>query len=137
MIYDNGLPRMNRSQNPGTAMHEDMVNRWTPENTDTDIPRLTSNGVIANMNLGQSTQYLVSGTYARMRNLTVGYTLPESFTRKIKLSSVRIFVMADNSLTIFKYHARGLDPELGYGGTTDVNTVTIPKTIIGGLQVRF
>lgn len=136
-IYDNGWARMQRSHRPGTGLHEDMLDRWTPENRDTDIPRLTSNGVIANMNGGTSTRFLVDGSYARLRNITFGYTFQQTFVNKIGLTNLRIYIMADNALTFYKYQNRGLDPELGFDGVVNINNVTIPKTVIGGIQVSF
>jgi len=137
-IYDNGLIRMaHYGVNAGKAFYADMVNRWTPENTDTDIPRVTSHGPTGNMFSGSSSQYLIDGTYARLRNLTLGYTLPEHVTSSVGLSRVRVYLKADNYLTLYKYRKRGTDPELGFNGAIDVNSVTVPRIISGGLQVSF
>ena len=82
------------------------LNAWTPSNTNTDIPRLNSDPI----NLVVSDRFIEDGSFARLKNITLGYTLP---THAIKnaFSSLRIYVSAQNLVTITNYS--GLDPEVG------------------------
>lgn len=63
------------------------------------------------LNREMSEWYVEDGSYVRLKNLTIGYTLPSSITRKITLNNLRIFVAAQNLFTITGYS--GLDPEIG------------------------
>ncbi|WP_199163378.1 MULTISPECIES: SusC/RagA family TonB-linked outer membrane protein [Parabacteroides] len=62
-------------------------------------------------NLTMSEWFIEDGSYVRLKNLTVGYTIPESLTKKITIKNLRVFVAAQNLFTITGYS--GLDPELG------------------------
>jgi TonB-dependent starch-binding outer membrane protein SusC len=92
------------------------LNRWTPENTDTDVPRAA---------IGRarrvSTRFIYDGSYIRLRNLAIGYNLPFSAARKIGVQRARIYVSAQNILTITNY--RGYDPEVNWnsGGAANGN----------------
>ena len=73
-----------------------LMNYWTPNNTNTDIPRLTATDV--NDNDRFSDMYVENGTYFRLRNAQLGYTLPASLTQRIKLQKVRFYVRARTCL---------------------------------------
>lgn len=87
----------------------DALNYWTPENTNTNIPRPI--GSTSNPNILISSRYVEDGSYARIQNLTLGYTLPSELASKIKMSRVRVYGSAQNLHTFTKY--RGYDPEIG------------------------
>ena len=82
---------------------------WTPENTNAVYPRLTTNTVSYVNNYRVSDFWMRDGSYLRLKNLSIGYTLPQKWTKKAHLSKVRAFFNASNLLTLtdFKY----LDPE--------------------------
>ena len=96
----------------------DASNRWTPasysgtkdtENPNARFPRLTYG---ENKNNNQaSTFWIADGSYVRLKNLQIGYTIPSSITKKITLNNLRVFVAAQNLFTITGYS--GLDPEIG------------------------
>lgn len=93
-------------------------NRWTPENPDEDEPRIIYTD--PNGNMSTSSSYFVEkGSYLRLKNLQVGYTLPKAFTRKVAIESLRIYLSGQNLLTFTKYS--GLDPELSNGSNTSRN----------------
>ena len=115
----------------GGAMSVDMLNAWSSENKDTDIPRLDVDLTTAN---STSSRYLVDASYLRLRNVTLGYNLPKSLLHKIKLEQLRVFVSGDNLLTFFG--KKGLDPEVNFGGTTN-NRYPQLKTITFGVNVSF
>ncbi|MCB6942874.1 TonB-dependent receptor, partial [Eggerthella lenta] len=72
-------------------------------------PRLTATDV--NDNDRFSDMYVENGTYFRLRNAQLGYTLPASLTQRIKLQKVRFYVSGQNLFTISSYS--GMDPEVG------------------------
>lgn len=80
------------------------LNRWTPNNTNTSIPR-------ANLNeLPASTYFLEKGDFFRINNLTLGYTLPQNMLAKLKMQSLRVFATVQNLATFTGY--TGFTPEL-------------------------
>jgi TonB-linked SusC/RagA family outer membrane protein len=99
------------------------INPWSPTNTDTDFPRLgvsyatgaagdpagADRGIVSNVR-GNTDRWLENGSYLRLRNVELSYSLPESITKKISLGSARVYVSAQNLLTFTKY--QGLDPDV-------------------------
>jgi TonB-linked SusC/RagA family outer membrane protein len=85
-------------------------NSWTDKNTGATVPK-ASNRSNFSTNTQASSYYIENGSYLRLKNLQLGYTLPESITGKIKIKSLRIYLQAVNLFTLTKYS--GLDPELG------------------------
>jgi len=81
--------------------HKDRLNRWTPENPGSNEPRMTVND--PNGNGKFSDRYISDGSYIRLRNLTLGYTLPASLTSKARISNLRIYVTGDNIWTKTNY----------------------------------
>ncbi len=90
-----------------------MLNRWTGEGTSNRIPRFVQGD---NVNWQSSDLYVYDGSYLRLKNIQLGYTLPASLTQKVFISSLRFYVAAENLLTFTKYH--GFDPEISSGGTS-------------------
>ncbi len=115
----------------GGNMSVDLLDAWTPENTTSDIPRMDANATNAN---SRSSRYLVDATYMRLRNVTLGYTLPSSLLAKANLERVRVYVSGDNLLTFFG--TQGLDPEVNISGTTD-NRYPQLRTFTFGLNLSF
>jgi hypothetical protein len=90
------------------------LDRWTPTNTDTDIPRMTLSDPNGNMNTSSS-YFVEDGSYFRCKNLVIGYTLPAILSNKMFISKFRIYMNITNLFTITKYS--GMDPEIGGGGS--------------------
>jgi TonB-linked SusC/RagA family outer membrane protein len=87
-----------------------LTSRWTPETAATaTLPRLSLGN--AN-NTANSSLYVRSGNYFRLKNAEIGYSLPNSLARKVSVSGIRIFVNGENLLTLYGY--KGIDPEV-YG----------------------
>ncbi len=90
-----------------------VLDRWTGEGTSNKVPILklgdSNNWVISDL-------YVQDGSYLRMKNVTLGYTLPRNITEKIKVSRFRIYVRGENLLTFTKYW--GFDPEIGTSSTS-------------------
>lgn len=120
----------------------DALNGWTPSNTNTDIPRNTQ--ADPGFNRRMSTFYLEDGSYFRLKNAQVGYSVPEEILDKIKLAKLRLYVSAINLFTISDYE--GYYPEVGRnnrGGRgvftrgVDEGSYPTPRTFQLGLQVSF
>jgi hypothetical protein len=112
---------------------QDLLYRsWTPSNTGATVPK-ASNKSNFSTNTVSSSYYLEDGSFLRMKNLQVGYTVPASSLSKIYLKSVRVYVQAVNLFTITKYS--GLDPEIGGGdrafGVDAGNYPNVKQFIIG------
>lgn len=95
----------------------DIIERWTGPNSSTEVPRVVDGD--PNGNGLPSSYFVESGSYIRLKNIQLGYTLPNKFTEKIKIQKLRFYVAGQNLLTWTKYS--GLDPEIGasnynYGG---------------------
>ena len=88
-----------------------MLNRWTGEGTSNKYPILRAGD---NTNWQGSDLYIVDGSYLRLKNISLGYTLPRNLTRQISIERLRFFVMAENLVTWTKYW--GFDPEISSGG---------------------
>lgn len=116
--------------------YEKHLSRWHGEGTSDTEPIIDKS---RGHNYLSSTNLLEDGSYLRLRNVQVGYTLPVSFTRKINISSIRIYMNAQNLLT-WK-HNSGYTPEVGGGildgGTDDGSTYPIPSVYTAGLSITF
>jgi TonB-linked SusC/RagA family outer membrane protein len=116
-------------------MLNDVLGAWTPDNPDATIPRLSLSDANGNFST-TSDWYLDNGSYARIKNLTLGYTLPAALTKRIKLNTLRVYVTANNLITITKY--KGFDPEVGmnnYG--IDTGRYPQARSIFAGVNVNF
>ena len=82
------------------------LDAWTPENTDTSVPRLSQDDI--NRNARPSSYYVQDASFVRLKNFQIGYTLPSSVSEKLNL---RIYLQAQNLFTITSY--QGMDPEVG------------------------
>lgn len=109
-----------------------LYNSWTPDRPNTSIPK-ASNKSNFSTNTQVSSYYLESGSFARLRTLELGYTLPSALMNKINVQSLRVYLQAVNLFTITKYS--GLDPELGgddraFGADTG-NYPVVPNFLFG------
>jgi TonB-linked SusC/RagA family outer membrane protein len=104
-------------------MREDLHDRWRKPGDQSEFPVLTQNTATYGSATPwiNTTQWLHSGDYLRLRNLTIGYTLPKVWANQIKMNQIRAFVIATNFITITKFP--GLDPEIArdFDNSTDRN----------------
>jgi TonB-linked SusC/RagA family outer membrane protein len=91
-------------------MYAEAANRWNGPNTSNEIPRMTNNR--DNLNHRASDLFIERGDFFRLKNLTLGYTLPATWTQQISANRLRLYVTGQNVFTITNYS--GIDPELGY-----------------------
>ena len=123
MSIENGLG-WNRWQNPGdNATHPQAISGRKDGSANT------------------SSRFLEDGSFFRLRNITVSYNLPQTFLQKIKMSDARIFVSADNALTLSRFS--GMDPEVRLDSDTYhhagmyTQNYPIPMTVVMGIDVKF
>jgi len=129
-----GMPRL---FNAGTQV----LNAWTPTNTNTTIPRAINSD--PNRNGRLSTRWIEDGSYLRLKNVMIGYTLPSSAMsglQKAGFKRLRLYVSAQNLATITGY--KGLDPEIGSKNGTLTNGVDFgqypsARSFQFGLQAGF
>ena len=123
------------------------VEPWSPSNPSSTTPRLLQGGGAGNLGLAaasnarfNSTRWLESGDFLRLRNIQLGYTLPTDLTSKVpSLGSVRFYLTGSNVLTFTKYS--GFDPETPgtgfYSRGVDDSSYPNVRTFTGGVQVNF
>ncbi|BDD05305.1 SusC/RagA family TonB-linked outer membrane protein [Aureibacter tunicatorum] len=117
----------------GYNLSDEALNAWSPENPDSDIPRLQTKD--PNNNFGTNSDwYLEDGSYLRLKNLTFGYTLPERIVGKVGLSKLRVYFTGNNLLTFTKYS--GIDPEIG-GNGMDQGKYPVSRVYTFGLNLSF
>lgn len=112
------------------------LNSWTPENPGTNVPRATIDN--KNDNHKESDRFLENGNFIRLRQVQIGYTLPQAATRKICIERIRFYVSGENLLTWTNYS--GIDPEFSRDlVNTGVDQLIYPftKSYVFGLQVTF
>ena len=113
------------NSNKGTRL----LNAWSPTNTTSTIPAMTSSD--ANAEGRFSTYYVENGAYCKLRNLQLGYTIPNNITKKFYVSNLHLYVSGQNLLTIKSKSFTGIDPESpSYG-------YPIPTMLTAGLNVSF
>jgi hypothetical protein len=102
----------------GQKSTELLYDSWTPDRTNTDVPKASNHSTFSNNTVWNS-YYVEDGSFLRMKNLTLGYTLPESLLGKVGVKSLRVYLQGVNLFTLTKYS--GLDPEIGsqYTGSTN------------------
>lgn len=114
------------------------LGRWTPEAPSEELPRLTS--IDPNNNQRPSDFYVEKGSFLRLRNLQLGWNLPKEWTDRAKMKDVRLYLTANNLLTITNY--RGFDPDIGTSGwilDTGIDKGFYPnnRSLGAGLNVTF
>ena len=134
------------TQSRGFNSYADILNRWTPTNTDTNIPKVSLDD--RNGNRRASTRFLYDGSYMRIRNISLGYNL-KSVLKWDQISAMRVYFTVQNAFTFTKYP--GLDPEIqanandtrGLGLSSDLavgidwGTVPAPRTYVAGIKIDF
>lgn len=116
----------------------EFMNRWHGEGTSNTMPRFCWNGDDANKNWGNfSDLYIKNGSFARIKNIQIGYTLPKSLTHKFFVERLRFYVAAENLLTLTGY--KGFDPELNNDKSNGIDRGYYPqaRTFTVGLNLNF
>lgn len=132
-LYDSDYAGMMNNRE-GFAQHIDMLDRWTPDNSDSELPRVSHN--TRNNMVSSSTRFLYDNTFVRLRNIRLGYQLPDKTLSSVGLASLNIYAQADNLLTFGSAAKRGTDPEQGFNGRTDSRLPPL-KSISVGIRMGF
>jgi hypothetical protein len=135
LTYDSGYAGYMGSPLPSSAgsnFHKDILNAWTPDNKDSNIPRFQYQDQYS---AATSDRFLVDASYLNFQNAQVGYTVPEVYTKMMHLTKMRVYVACDNIW--YCSRRQGFDPRFSLTGGTN-NTVTSPvRTISGGINLTF
>lgn len=130
----------------GFNSYAEILNRWTPTNTETNVPKVSLDD--RNGNRRASSRFLYDGSYMRIKNISLGYTFKNNSTW-LKDKSMRLYVTVQNAYTFTNYP--GLDPEIqanandtrGLGISSDLavgidwGTVPSPRTYTFGIKLDF
>lgn len=132
-IYNNDKTMLMRVNGPGgNTISKDMLNRWTPENPNADVPRLVQDGT---SNFTSSSSYwLVDRSFLRLKTVTLDYTLPKKWIAPATIKGANVFIQAENLLTFSKQ--QGLDPEQPISGMVTYRYPAM-KTISFGINVKL
>ncbi|MDE6217121.1 SusC/RagA family TonB-linked outer membrane protein [Bacteroides sp.] len=130
-VWDSFYTSLMNSGSRGQNMHKDMFNRWTPTNTNTNIPAL---GYDMQDQSASGDFALTKASYFSLRNLTVGYTLPTNMMKKVGINKLRVYLTGDNIW--LKSKRKGLDPRQSFSGSTGY-TYSALSTYSIGLNLSF
>lgn len=125
-VFDSVYQSTMQMRESGRSMHKDLLNAWTPQNTNTSVPVFELGDNQAN---GASDYFLTSASYFNIRNISLGYTIPKSFANKMQISSLRLYAVADN-VALFSAR-KGLDPRQYDYGTSGFNYSPIRSISFG------
>ena len=132
-----GVPLVNQLQNYFARV----ADYWTPENTDTDIPRLCPGNSDKSTNTGYAVDYfLEDASFLRISNITLGYNIPKKALSKIKMSGIKVYASVDNAWVFTKYS--GYDPEVSLSSNPmapglDANPYPRARVYKVGLNINF
>lgn len=143
-VYDDQYAQFMSSPKSGSQgfnLHEDLLKSWSAGNQNSNLPRFQ----YGDDNSGSlSSRFLTKGSYLSLQNLSLGYTLPASVTRKAKIDKVRVYMNASN---VWLWSARrGLDPRTSWVnpdgtrndyGTSNASYYSTVRTISAGVNVTF
>lgn len=134
LTYDSGYAALMTppGSSTGSNIHKNMLQAWTPDDTDSSIPRFQ---YLDENIAAQSDRFLTDASYLNFQSAQIGYTLPRKITDKFKVSRLRVYVLCDN---IFYWSSRqGLDPRYSFTGTTNYAVNSPVRTLSGGVNITF
>ena len=118
-----------------TNATKEALRRWTPENTETDVP-MAAAGRVSRV----SSRFVEDGSFLRLKNISLGYDFDASILKKIGMGSARVYVSGQNLLTFTNYS--GVDPEVGYRSSNvnlglDYDSYPSTKAYTVGINLTF
>lgn len=135
-VKGNDIFNANRIYQEGVSVAQNqtiaVLQRWTGAGTSDHFPRAVFND--PNKNTRVSDRFIEDGSYLRIKNISVGYTLPASFTGKARIQSARVYLSAQNVHTFTSYS--GFDPEVPANGI-DLNVYPVTRTVSAGINLLF
>ncbi len=130
-VYDYGYAS-SMGGSRGTQIHTDMLNAWTPTNTNTSVPRFEYNDTYMAYS---SDRWLTSASYLCLQNVNIGYTLPAKLCHKIGIEGIRVYATGNNLWLWSK--RQGLDPRQTITGDISADYYSPVRTISGGITLTF
>ena len=122
----------------GASISARVKDSWSPTNLDAETPVFESASNFST-NTQSSSFYVEDGSYMRLQNLSLGYTLPAGMLDRLRMNRLRIFVATNNLFTITKYS--GLDPAVGGAADTnfgiDLGNYPVTRSYTAGLNIGF
>jgi len=122
----------------GAAISSRVKDSWTPTNTGATIPIFESASNFST-NTQSSSFYVEDGSFLRLQNVTLGYTLPGNLLERLKMTRLRVYISSNNLFTITGY--KGLDPAVGGAADTnfgiDVGNYPVTRSYIAGINIAF
>lgn len=116
----------------GNSKSAELLDRWTPENTNTNVPRLVQEGT--SKFTSSSTRWLVDRSFLRLKTLTLNYNLPKRWLQPLTLKDASVFIQGENLLTFSEQ--QGLDPEQPINGMASYRYPAM-KTFSFGINVKL
>ncbi|MDQ2863673.1 MAG: TonB-dependent receptor [Bacteroidota bacterium] len=104
---------------PQNVWADVVPNSWTPDHTNAIYPKVSPGGTKRNFEKGPVSNSIQNGSYFRLKNLQLGYTIPSAKLQKIGISNFRVYISGENIFVITKY--KGDDPEIGNGVRLNAN----------------
>lgn len=114
------------------------LDRWQQPGDITMVPRMTNANYAANL---RPSRFVEDGSYLRLKNVSIGYTLPSSWINRLGMSSARVYISGQNLLTFTNYS--GMDPEVNATASTattqgvDFYAMPQPRVYMGGFNITF
>jgi TonB-linked SusC/RagA family outer membrane protein len=135
-VYGNDIFNANNiyqeSMSVAQNQTERTLGRWTGPGTSNSMPRAIFND--PNKNSRPSDRFIENGSYLRIKNVTLGYSLPDQWIKHMKINKIRIYAAAQNLYTFTKY--TGFDPEVGANGI-DFSVYPVTRTLSLGINVSL
>lgn len=136
VAYDYGYATLIGNTTPthlGYNIHKDIYKAWTPENTNTDIPRWQFNDLY---NTKTSDRFLMNASSLSLQNIQLGYTFPQSMIKNMYINNLRIFFSCDN--VYYWSKRKGFDPRSSLSGKgTPATEYSLVRSFSGGISLQF
>jgi TonB-linked SusC/RagA family outer membrane protein len=132
LTFDGAYQGLMSAGTYGSAIHKDILNRWTTPGQVTNVPRM-DNGQLNNFN-ATSSRWLIDASYFNIRNVTLNYALPASLTSKWKMKSASVFVSGEN-LAFFSKR-KGMNNQNAFSGITS-SAYPVARVLSGGISVNL
>ena len=133
--YDNGYEGMMRNPEPSIApqaYHKDLLNAWTRENPNSNVPRFQYGDLNTT---AFSDRFLIDASTLTFKSISLGYTFPAQLIKKLQLSSLRVFLSCDN--VAYWSKRKGFDPRTSLNGNVSDSSYSPMRTASAGISVKF
>ena len=133
LVRDYTYNTLMHSGGGSTNWHKDILKSWTPQNKNSNIPRLRYTEKYSQN--GLTDRFFSDASYWNIQNINFGYTLPKKVVEKMGMSNMRVFFSGEN---LFYISARqGLDPRQSLSGVQNPEMYSPMRTISGGVSLTF